>query len=477
MKKLVLISIAAASSLLAAQIAFSNAPSDFERLNPAAGGNVVLSFNSSIREAKKSVVNISTSKTVKTQAMSPFDDPFFQEFFGFHFKNQGGGETSRKSTSLGSGVIISKNGYIVTNSHVVEGSDEIVVTLLDNSKEYKAKIIGSDSKTDVAIIKIDAENLTAIAFADSDKASEGDVVFAIGNPFGVGGSVSQGIISALNKDNIGLNQYEDFIQTDASINPGNSGGALVDSRGALLGINSAILSRSGGNNGIGFAIPSNMVKQIAGKLVKDGKISRGYLGVSISNLSEDQKDLYAAKKGALIVNVEKGGPADKAGLQRGDLITRVNTTDITSANDLKNFIGSLNPNEKVEIKFERDGKEKSLGLALSSMDGGSHASAGEGTLKFGGLEIKNLTSEIKSKYRVAKDAKGVIITSVKDGSNAAKAGFKEGDLLVQIGSKPVASVAELSRELENARKNGKKAMIWVERGNMTMGLALRLDEK
>ncbi|MFW5618574.1 MAG: trypsin-like peptidase domain-containing protein, partial [Campylobacter hyointestinalis] len=236
MKKLTIISIIAASSLMAANISFSDASQNYTRANPSSDQNTVLSYHSSIVKAKKSVVNISTSKTVKVKhnINSLMDDPFFQEFFGFRFNIPK--EKSQKTSSLGSGVIISSDGYIVTNYHVVEDADEIIVTLLDSSKEYKAKIIGVDPKTDLAIVKVDAKNFQAISFADSSKLLEGDLVFAIGNPFGVGGSITSGIISGLNKDNIGLNQYEDFIQTDASINPGNSGGALVDSRGALVGI-------------------------------------------------------------------------------------------------------------------------------------------------------------------------------------------------------------------------------------------------
>ena len=260
MKKTILLSLALAGSLFAANIDISEAPARFDRVNPEFDKNVVLSYNSSISEAKKSVVNIATKtkRKIENNPMADmFNDPFFKHFFDFGFPQE------RESSSLGSGVIISEDGQIVTNNHVVENADEIVVTLLDNDKEYTAKIIGTDSKTDLAIIKIEEKRLSAIKFADSSKSVEGDIVFAIGNPFGVGGTITQGIISALNKNNIGLNQYENFIQTDASINPGNSGGALVDSRGALIGINSAILSRSGGNNGVGFAIPSNMVKDIA----------------------------------------------------------------------------------------------------------------------------------------------------------------------------------------------------------------------
>lgn len=298
MKKLI-VSLSLASALFAANINFNETSITSNRVNPAAG-DVVLSYHNSIRDAKKSVVNISTSKTI-TRANRPsplddfFNDPYFKQFFDFDFPQRRGGNDKEVVSSLGSGVIISQDGYIVTNNHVVDDADTISVSLPGSDTEYKAKLIGKDPKTDLAVIKIEANNLWAITFTNSDDLMEGDVVFALGNPFGVGFSVTSGIISALNKDNIGLNQYENFIQTDASINPGNSGGALVDSRGFLVGINSAILSRGGGNNGIGFAIPSNMVKDIAKKLIEKGRIDRGFLGVTISALQGDTKKLIKIK--------------------------------------------------------------------------------------------------------------------------------------------------------------------------------------
>ncbi|MFA6685778.1 MAG: trypsin-like peptidase domain-containing protein, partial [Arcobacteraceae bacterium] len=256
-----------------------DAPSDFVREMPKQG--VIASYYDAVKDAKKAVVNISTQKTVKQadirEQMPFFNDPLFREFF------KGFGDVvpqDRIQRSLGSGVIVSSDGYIITNSHVVDGADEITVTLAgDSTTEHKAKLIGTDPKSDVAVIKIEQKNLPFIQFANSNKVREGDVVFAIGNPFGVGETITSGIVSALNKSGVGINAYENYIQTDASINPGNSGGALVDSRGALVGINTAIISRSGGNVGIGFAIPSNMAKSIATSLVKDGVVKRGYLGV------------------------------------------------------------------------------------------------------------------------------------------------------------------------------------------------------
>lgn len=471
MKKILALSLAAICSIYAAGINFQEADGDFKRVNPEFDKNVVLSYNSSIAEAKKSVVNISTTKTVSTKKIGfedMFDDPFFKEFFGRNFAIP---QEKQKSSSLGSGVIVSQDGYIVTNNHVVEDSDEIIVTLLESDKEYKAKIIGTDPKTDLAIIKIDASNLKAIKIADSSKVAEGDIVFAIGNPFGVGGSTTQGIISGLNKDNIGLNQYENFIQTDASINPGNSGGALVDSRGALIGINSAILSRSGGNNGIGFAIPSNMTKDIAKRLIEDGKIERGFIGVMISNLTQEQKDLYKNKNGALLSSVEKGHPADEAGLKRGDLIIKVEDKEIKSANDLKNVIGSYAPDKSVEVTYERGGKISTAKIKLAAMDGGAAATSLKQNQTVNGLSVSSIDDATRYRYKLPSDMGGVLVTDVKDGSDAQKFGFETGDIIIQVAEDTIKNIAEFNKAIANTK--GKKTLVWVNRKGVIQGLVIK----
>ena len=472
MKKILLSSALIASLALAGSINFNEAPSKFDRVNPAFNGDVVLSFNSSLSEANKSVVNISTTKTLKS-AQHPmselFDDPFFKQFFGFDFDMP---QRERKASSLGSGVIISNDGYIVTNHHVVENADEVLVTLLDNDKEYKAKIIGLDSKTDLAIIKIEEKNLSAIKFANSNDVMEGDIVFAIGNPFGVGGTITQGIISALNKNNIGLNQYENFIQTDASINPGNSGGALVDSRGALIGINSAILSRSGGNNGIGFAIPSSMVKDVATKLINDGKIERGYIGVMIGDLTKDQKEIYKNTEGALIVSVEKDLPADKAGIKRGDLITKIDGKTIKNSNELKNLIGSMPPNKVVEVEFERDKTMKTTKIKLDSMAGDEKsASSAGGSNSIEGLKLSNLNEELRQKYRLDSDFTGILVTDVKEDSKADEFGFKVGDVIIQVGQKDVKNIEDFNKLVKDYK--GQKTLVWVMRNRIPQGLVIK----
>ncbi|MBZ7931839.1 DegQ family serine endoprotease [Campylobacter sp. LH-2024] len=469
MKKIFL-SIGLASVLFAANINFNESTSSANRVNPADGG-VILSYHDSIKDAKKSVVNISTSKTItRANNFSPlddfFDDPYFKQFFDIpQRKNKNDKEVI---SSLGSGVIISKDGYIVTNNHVVEDADTITVNLPGSDTEYKAKLIGKDPKTDLAVIKIDAKNLSAITFANSDNLMEGDVVFALGNPFGVGFSVTSGIISALNKDNIGLNQYENFIQTDASINPGNSGGALVDSRGFLVGINSAILSRGGGNNGIGFAIPSNMVKDIAKKLIEKGKIERGFLGVTISALQGETKKAYKNQEGALITDVQKGSSADEAGLKRGDLVTKVNGKVIKNPIDLKNYIGTLDIGEKVTIDFERDGNNKQVSFILK----GEKENKGVQNNLIEGLSLRNLDPRLKDRLQLPRDINGVLVEKVKSKSKADEAGFKEGDVIVGIGQGEIKNLKDLDQALKQANKK-EFIKIWVYRNGFTTLLVLR----
>lgn len=472
MKKKIILSTILATSLFAGSIKFNEADSNFERVNPGYAPNVVLSYHSSIDNAKKSVVNISTTKIIKNYS-SPLDDmfnnPFFKDFFGgFNLGRRQKRGSTQKSKALGSGVIISSDGYIVTNNHVIDGADEIIVSLLDNEKEYKAKLIGADPKTDLAIIKIDAKDLKAIPIADSSKSKEGDIVFAIGNPFGVGGTITQGIISALNKNNIGLNQYENFIQTDASINPGNSGGALVDSRGALVGINSAILSRGGGNNGVGFAIPSNMVKDIAQKLITTGKIERGYIGAMLANLNEDQKDVYKNKEGSLIAEVEKGKPAEKAGIKRGDLVIEANGKPIKNAGDLKNLVGSLAPNSNIHLKVERNKEIKEFDVKLASLENSVSNSSKD---ELDGMMLRTLTDSLKEKYGIDKDISGVLITEIKDDSKALDWGFREGDVIMQVGQVDIKSIKDLEKALKEYKNQ--KTLIWVLRDKIPQGIVIK----
>jgi len=368
MTKTLLLSTLLSVSLFSGEITFENAPTNPKHKLPNSQ-NEILSFNSILKESMNAVVNISTSTIIKNPR-GP-SRLFFDPYTGQYFEQRGPllNKAQRKQEhSLGSGVIVSKDGYIVTNYHVLSGADEISITMNNSKKEYIAKVIGADKGSDLAVIKIDAQNLTPIKVSRAKDIQLGDVVFAIGNPFGVGQTVTQGIISALNKNHVGINQYENFIQTDASINPGNSGGALIDSRGALIGINSAILSESGGNNGIGFTIPVDMMRNIVQKLIKDGKVHRGFMGVGIESISKKTEPFYTHTQGAIVTGIEPYSAAEKAELRVGDLIYAVNGIIVTDHDELQRMIIAYNPNETITLTIERDNNTITKRLTLMSRD-------------------------------------------------------------------------------------------------------------
>ena len=319
------------------------------------------SFRDAARLAMPSVVNIFTSKTA-APSQNPFmDDPVFRKFFGDRFDEQ-----QEKQVSLGSGVIVSAQGYILTNNHVVEAADEIEVALADGRKAI-AKVVGTDPETDLAVVKIDLDNLPAITLGHVETAKVGDVVLAIGNPFGVGQTVTMGIISALGRNHLGiLDAFENFIQTDAAINPGNSGGALIDANGNLLGINTAIYSRSGGSLGIGFAIPVTTVKSVMDAIIKNGQVVRGYIGVEPQDITPELAESFGLKKsnGAIIAGVLKGGPADKAGMQPGDILVSVENHPVTDMADMLNQIAQLSPGQKASIIVLRRNQENTLNVTI-----------------------------------------------------------------------------------------------------------------
>ena len=456
MRKIVILTLLLALIASAKSVAFSHAPNDIKRVMPNSKKEI-LSFYEAIKDAKKSVVNISTKKKLSPDVDGGrlFDDPIFRDFFRDYFGNRG--YSNKAKRSLGSGVIVTSDGYIVTNNHVIKNASEVTVSFPGSRRKYKAKIIGGDEGSDLAVIKIEVKNLTPIIMGDSDSLREGDIVFAIGNPFGIGETVTQGIISALNKDRMGINKYENFIQTDASINPGNPGGALVDSRGALIGINAAIMTRSGGNNGVGFAIPVNMVKNIAKKLIIKGKVTRGYMGVSISDMNKEYESVYIHKKGALVLDVQSGSAAEKNGIKRGDLIFELNGKPINSGIDLQKVIGSFDPSEKVEIKLERNKREIVIKMALGARDGDINIAKGEEVL--GGVYLSNLNSENRRKYRIAQDVKGVLITNVKVKSRAEIAGFQSGDVITGIEELDVENISDVEKMLKKHTKEYKRVYI------------------
>jgi serine protease Do len=400
------------------------------------------------------VVNISTTRVVKGQGMpaSPFmDDPFFKHFFGEEFGRQFQIPRDRRENSLGSGVIVSADGYIVTNAHVVEKADEIKV-LLSDKREFTGKVVGSDPKSDIAVIKIKGKDLPTLSWGDSEKLEVGEYVLAIGNPFGLNSTITLGIVSAVGRANMGIEQYENFIQTDAAINPGNSGGALVNTRGELIGINTAIFSRTGGSMGIGFAIPSNMAKGVMDSLVKTGKVVRGYLGVSIQDLNAEMAKQFGLdeKQGALVSDVVAGSPADKAGFKTGDVILKYDGKEIENSTMLRHRVAETPVGKKTEVLVQRDKKTVKLNVKIAeqpmdmSASSESVKSANKSTA-FAGLEVGNLTREIASQLRLPRGTQGVVVTQVETGSAAEKAGVNQGDVIVELNRKPVQNISDFQR--------------------------------
>lgn len=333
-------------------------------VKPTTGVSTSSSYSQAVKKAMPAVVNIFTSKKTPASAHQKFlDDPVFRHFFGDQFDDY---ETpSQPESSLGSGVIVSAQGLILTNNHVIAAADEIEVALSDGRK-MSAKVVGTDPDTDLALIKVEVDNLPAITFASSDQINVGDVVLAIGNPFGVGQTVTQGIVSALGRSHLGINIYENFIQTDASINPGNSGGALIDASGNLVGINSAIYSRSGGSMGIGFAIPTTLARQVMEQIATQGNVTRGWIGIEAQDITPELAESFKLPQaqGALIAGVLRGSPADKAGLHAGDVLIAIEDKIITDSSNMLNIIAGLKPNQTAHVKIARDEKVLSIPVLI-----------------------------------------------------------------------------------------------------------------
>ena len=403
-------------------------------LPQAADGQALPSLAPMLETVTPAVVNISTEGRVKVPTSPLMNDPFFRRFF--NLPNQ---QRERKTQSLGSGVIVdSTRGLVLTNNHVIANADQITVKLRDG-RELQAELVGSDPDTDVAVIKIPPKNLTAIPLADSEKLRVGDFVVAIGNPFGLGQTVTSGIISALARSGLGITGYEDLIQTDASINPGNSGGALVNLRGELVGINTAIYSQSGGNIGIGFAIPINMAQQITEQLIEFGEVKRGFLGAQLQDLDPNLAEAFGikTKRGAVLVNVVEGSPAAKAGLQPGDVVTKVNGKIILNAASLRNEIGLMRVGEKVELEYIRDGKRQTLATKVGEREDLTKAD-GMRNERLAGATFGNIPQESPAYGRVP----GVMLYDVERGSRVWEAGLRQGDIITSVNRRPVRELNE-----------------------------------
>lgn len=395
-----------------------------------------------VEEVKPAIVNISTTKIIKTQkTIDPFfNDPFFRRFFGDEWPFRMPKE--RKTMSLGSGVIVDQRGYILTSNHVIQGADEINVTLADK-REFKGKIIGSDAMTDIAVIKIEAENLQTIKLGDSDKLRVGETVLAIGSPYGLAGTVTMGIVSAVGRANVGIADYEDFIQTDAAINPGNSGGALVNVRGELVGINTAIFSTTGGYQGIGFAVPSNMAKAVMDSLIKKGKVIRGWLGVTIQTITPELAKQFKLKdeKGVLIADVVEGSPAEKADIQRGDVIIEYGGKKVEEPYQLRNMVANTPPGEEVTIKLIRENRTETKRVTIGELPAEMQKiSRVDYNNLLRGVTVQNITPEISQKLNLPKKLRGVVVSDIDEDSPASMV-LAKGDVIQEINRQRITNVA------------------------------------
>ena len=459
-----------------------------------------VSYSSVVKRTAASVVYVYSSKTVRAPDMSQFmNDPRFRRFFDQLVpreerdeeaapprrnspdrNNRGatppgrGRPNEQVQQGLGSGVVASADGYIITNNHVIDGADEVKVSIGDSNKRYEAKVVGRDPGTDLALLKIDASNLSPATFGDSDQLEIGDVVLAIGNPFGVGQSVSRGIVSALSRG-MGMGMFEDFIQTDAAINMGNSGGALLDSDGRVVGINTAILSRSGTSAGVGFAIPMNLARFVVEQLANGGKVERGFLGVRTDELTEELIAYFDTEKGALINEVTEGSPADKAGVKAGDIILKIGAVEIRDPRHLIMTVSQLAPGSEVKVELLREKERKTVTATLTrrdedtiAKDDGAPGAKEEGVLN--GVGVGDLTAEMRAQTQIPARVKGALITSIEPDSPAARQGLREGDIIMELDRRPCTNADEAVKLSEEIK--GPKVLVLIYRNGRTRYLAI-----
>lgn len=437
-------------------------------------------FSDVVKVISPVVVNISTSilRTKKDSApFSHFFDSPFKDFFEPYDMPR-----KWKENNLGSGVIVSSDGFIITNNHVVEKADEITVTLYDH-QNFKGKIVGTDPKTDLAIIKISAKDLPAIQWGNSDSLQVGEFVLAFGNPYSLGHTVTMGIVSAVGRANVGIADYEDFIQTDAAINPGNSGGPLVNIKGELIGINTAIFSRTGGYQGIGFAVPSNMVQSVMTQLIKKGKVTRGWLGVTIQNLSPELAKEFGLKRaaGALVTEIFKGSPAEKANLKRGDVLLSVNGKNINNVESLRNLIAQSKVGSTAKLNILRDGKNIVIDVTIAeflkevvqAMTQEPEEELPQEENEFAGFSVMSLTKNIAKQLDISKNERGVVIVKVEPFSVSEEAGLKKGDVIQEINKKKIDNLSDFNKVLKNIRE-GDTVLLFVNRNGSKFYITLKV---
>jgi serine protease Do len=477
-KVIVLAALLVCGGLVAAHAGFQSSHVSL-KLADANEGPSRLTMAPAAKTAMPTVVKISASKMVKPTAMEGADqmNPLFRQFFGGNGGFGGGMEAPRahREGGLGSGVIVSQDGYILTNSHVVDGATDVRVTLPDR-REFKATVIGTDPKTDIAVVKIAANDLPVITVGNSTKLQVGDEVLAIGNPYGVGQTVTMGIVSATGRGGLGIEDYEDFIQTDASINPGNSGGALVNDRGELVGINTAILAgNSGGNQGIGFAVPVNLARQVMDAIVTHGSVTRSYLGVSVQDVTPGIAKAIGlnSPSGALVGEVTPNSPAQKIGLQSGDVITEINGTPIVESNQLKMIVSMMNPDQTAKLKVFRNGQTTDYTATVSPMPGqkveraSNAATDSEKVLV--GVSVQDLDAQTAKQLGLPGSTSGVVVTDVDPSSQAAASGLRQGDVIQSVNRQPVTNAQDFNNAL---RKSNGESLLLVNREGHKLFLAV-----
>jgi serine protease Do len=435
-------------------------------------------YSAVVKRVVPAVVNISTSKMVKQTAMEMPEgmDPMFRQFFGNGGGRGQGAPRQHNEKALGSGVIVSPQGYILTNNHVVEGATDVTVTLHDK-REFKARIVGTDPRTDIAVLKIDGDNFPVLTLADSSKVEVGDIVLAIGDPFGVGQTVTAGIVSATGRGGLGIEQVEDFIQTDAPINPGNSGGALVDDEGHLVGINTAILAgNSGGNQGIGFAVPINMARHDMDEIVAHGKVEHGYLGILPQDVTPALAKAFNTPdtNGALVGQITANSPASRSTLKQGDVIVAINGKPVADAAQLRTMVGMMDPSSVVHMKVLRNGSAQDVAITLgeypTSVEKASLNDATKDT-SLQGVTVENLTPETEQELKLPASTKGVVVSQVDPSSHAADVGLQPGDVIQQVNHQTVTNMRDYTQAVSASKKDG-SVLLLVDRGGNTIFLAV-----